>query len=351
MIRLGIVIPCYNEEEALPETASRVFSLLERLAIAGKVATESFVCFVDDGSMDSTWTLISGFEKAGSPAMGLKLSRNFGHQTALLAGLLNAPGDALVSIDADLQDDINAIEKMLDAYASGADVVYGVRAERNCDSFFKRVTAAVYYRTLAQLGVETIHDHADFRLMSRRAVESLRQFGEANLYLRGIVPRIGLPHAIVEYTRAPRIAGKSKYPLSRMLSLAWDGITGFSVLPLRWVTICGFLVFLGTLLMSAWILWVRVFTDEAVPGWASTVIPLFLLGGLQILSIGIVGEYLGKVYIETKSRPRFLVEETIEPRRLAREPALPKDRSRPKADASSQTSGTGNGVRDRTRTA
>ena len=313
MICLTIVVPCFNEKDAIPETASRLFTLLRHLEAIGKITAGSTVCFVDDGSVDGTWALIRNLVDTGSPATGLKLSRNFGHQAALMAGLLSAHGDALVSIDADLQDDIETIEKMLDAHAAGAQIVYGVRSSREHDPFLKRVTAAAFYRLLARLGVQTIYNHADFRLMSRRAIEELRKFGESNLYLRGVIPQIGLRHAIVEYARAPRMAGKSNYSVSRMLALAWNGITSFSIAPLRWVTVTGFAVFSSAIVVSAWVLWVRIYTEEAVPGWASTVIPLFLLSGLQVLCVGVVGEYLGKVYVETKSRPRFIVEEIAEP--------------------------------------
>jgi len=233
-----------------------------------------------------------------------------GHQHALLAGLSSVPGDILVSIDADLQDDVAAIEKMVDAWAQGCEIVYGVREDRSSDTAFKRGTAKLYYKLLARLGGEIVQNHADFRLMSRRAIEALKDYKEANLFLRGMVPLIGLRSGIVRYTRAPRRAGESKYPLRRMLSLAWEGTTSFSVVPLRMVSLLGVLVFFATVLMSLAIVGIRLFTDRAIPGWASTVLPIYLSTGVQILCIGVLGEYLGKIYKEVKARPRFLLERT-----------------------------------------
>lgn len=309
MTVLALVVPCYNEEEVLDETCRRMTALLERLRNAGKISAQSRIYFVDDGSKDSTWPLIESFVTSGLPVVGVKLSRNRGHQNALLAGLFTAEGDAVVSIDADLQDDINAIEEMLDRYLAGADVVYGVRKRRSTDTFFKRFTAESFYRLISLLGAQTVFNHADYRLLSRRAIEALKEFREVNLFLRGIVPLIGYESAVVYYDRDARFAGESKYPLKKMIALALDAVTSFSVVPLRLITLIGFLVFLFTAGMSAFILWIRIFTDIAVPGWASTLLPIYFLGGVQILCLGVIGEYLGKIYAESKARPRYLVEE------------------------------------------
>ncbi len=312
MTQLGIVVPCYNEQEVLPETGARMTALLARLQRAGKIAEKSRIYFVDDGSRDETWAIIAGFVRDGLPAVGIKLSRNHGHQNALLAGVLLAEGDAVVSVDADLQDDLEAIEKMLDHYHEGCDVVYGVRARRNTDSLFKRLSAANFYGLLSAMGAKTIFNHADYRLMSRRAVEALRGFREVNLYLRGIVPLIGFRSAIVEYERSTRFAGGSKYPLNRMVALALDAITSFSIVPLRLISLMGFVVFAGSMAVTVWALWVAIATDRAIPGWASIVLPMYFLGGVQLLALGVIGEYLGKLYVETKSRPRFFVEQIID---------------------------------------
>jgi glycosyltransferase involved in cell wall biosynthesis len=305
---IAIVIPCYNEEEVLPETCRRIGALMEELVEHGKISPASTVYFIDDGSRDSTWQLIEEFAARKWRIAGIKLSRNCGHQNALLAGLFTAQGDAVVSIDADLQDDIEVIRDMVDRFNTGAEIVYGVRQQRHTDSPFKRVTAETFYRLMTMLGAESIRNHADYRLMSHRAIESLKQYGEVNLYLRGIVPLLGFRSETVYYDRARRFAGESKYPLRKMLTLAWNAITSFSIVPLRLITITGFAVFLGAILVSLWVLWVRLFTDTAVPGWTSVVLPTYLLGGVQIFCTGIIGEYLGKIYVEVKRRPRFLIE-------------------------------------------
>ena len=311
MVALAIVVPCYNEEEVLPETAKRLTALLEHLVEAGKIGAGSRIYFVDDGSRDGTWPLIEGCTAKGMPVVGLKLSRNRGHQNALLAGLFAARGDAIVSIDADLQDDISVIETMVDRFHQGCEMVYGVRKQRRTDTFFKRTTAAGFYRLMGWMGAQTINNHADYRLMSRRTIEALKQFGEANLYLRGVIPLLGYRSAIVEYDRSARFAGQSKYPLRRMLSLALNAVTSFSAVPLRMISLLGLLVFLGTMLVSAWVLWVALFSDRAVPGWASTVLPIYFLGGVQLLSLGVIGEYVGKLYVEAKGRPRYFIEQTV----------------------------------------
>ena len=310
-IRLAIVIPCYNEQEVLPETCSRMTALLERMRRAGRISAGSRIWFVDDGSRDRTWAHIAGFVRDGLPVAGIKLSRNRGHQNALLAGLFLAEGDVLVSIDADLQDDVGAIEAMLDHYEAGCDIVYGVRARRETDSFLKRFTAESFYRILSAMGAQTVYNHADYRLMSRRAVEALRDFREANLYLRGIVPLIGFRSATVEYERSVRFAGESKYPLRKMVALALDAITSFSVVPLRVISVLGFLVFVGSMAVTVWALWVSVVADKSIPGWASVVLPMYFLGGVQLLALGAIGEYLGKLYVEIKARPRFFVEQIV----------------------------------------
>jgi polyisoprenyl-phosphate glycosyltransferase len=308
---LAIVIPCYNEEAVLRETRRRVVGVIRSLVHAGKVAADSSVYFVDDGSRDYSWTLVEQFALEDRHVVGVKLSRNRGHQNALLAGLFTAEGDAVVSIDADLQDDITAISEMVDRFLDGAEVVYGVRRKRDSDSLFKRLTAELFYRMIDAMGAESIDNHADYRLMSRRAIENLKQYREVNLYLRGIVPLLGLRSAVVYYDRVSRFAGESKYPLPKMIALALEAVTSFSVVPLRLITFLGFAVFLCTILVGLWTLWLRLFTDRALPGWASVVLPEYLLGGIQIFCLGMLGEYLGKTYSEVKGRPRYLIEKTV----------------------------------------
>jgi glycosyltransferase involved in cell wall biosynthesis len=311
MITFGIVVPCFNEEAVLPDTCRRLAALLGRLQADGRIGSASRIYFVDDGSRDCTWRVIENMVTAGEPVAGIRLSRNRGHQNALLAGLLAASGDALVSIDADLQDDVEQIETMLQRHADGYDVVYGVRKHRDTDTLFKRVTAEGFYRLIAVMGVETVRNHADFRLLSRRAVEGLRAYREVNLYLRGIIPLLGYPSAIVEYDRCERLAGESKYPLRKMLSLALEAVTSFSVVPLRVVTALGLAVSIGSAAVIGWALWTALVAHEALPGWTSTVLPIYFLGGVQMLSLGIIGEYVGKMYLESKGRPRYFVERTI----------------------------------------
>jgi glycosyltransferase involved in cell wall biosynthesis len=308
---LNVVVPCYNEEEVLPETSTRLLALLDRLIDAGDVSDESRIIFVDDGSRDRTWPLIKALHATNAHYGGIRLSRNRGHQNALLAGLLTAQGDVLISLDADLQDDIEAIPRMLEEYRLGAEIVFGVRHKRNTDTFFKRFTARNYYKLLGTFGVDIQPGHADFRLMSRKTVEALRQFQEVNLFLRGIIPLLGFKTAIVEYERAPRFAGESKYPLSKMLAFAFDGITSFSAVPLQWSTRIGAPLAFGSLGFGAWAAYARIFTDLTVPGWASTVIPMYFLGGVQLLFLGVIGGYISKTYAETKQRPRFIIEQTL----------------------------------------
>jgi len=307
-MRLGIVIPCYNEDEVLPETSRRITELLSRLASLGKISPDSQVYLVDDGSSDGTWRLIEALVAADRRIVGVKLSRNRGHQTALIAGLFTADGDAVISIDADLQDDINVMEQMIDRFRDGDEIVYGVRKQRQGDTLLKRVTAETFYRLLRSLGAESIYNHADYRLLSRRAIECLKAYREVNLYLRGIIPLIGFRSSVVLYDRGNRFAGKSKYPLRRMIGLALNAVTSFSIVPLRLITLAGFVIFAGSMAVTVWVLWVRFFSPNAVPGWASIVLPLYFLGGLQLFCIGMLGEYLGKTYAEVKARPRFFIE-------------------------------------------
>ncbi len=311
MTQLGIVIPCYNEQEVLPETARRLKALLGQLAADDLIAESSRVYFVDDGSRDRTWPLIEQLAAEDPRFCGIKLARNRGHQNALIAGLLNAQGDALISIDADLQDDLGAIAEMLEAHRNGADIVYGVRDDRRADTWFKRQTAELYYRILAAMGVQIVFNHADYRLLSRRAVDALASFREVNLFLRGIVPQLGFKTAQVTYRRGERFAGESKYPLRKMVSLALQGVTSFTAAPLRFITGLGFLVCLGSFAMAGWAVVTRLFTDQALPGWASTVVPMYFLGGVQLLCLGVIGEYLAKIYSEIKARPRFVLDKVV----------------------------------------
>jgi polyisoprenyl-phosphate glycosyltransferase len=309
--RLSIVVPCYNESEVLPETARRLVSLLTDLQAHGEIADGSAAYFVDDGSSDNTWELIESLSRKYTYVHGIKLSRNCGHQNALLAGLFHVPGDVVISIDADLQDDPEAMRTMLAEHRAGAEVVYGVRRHRKNDSFFKRFTAEAYYRLLAAVNVEVVFNHADYRLLSRRVIEALKSFGESNLFLRGIIPRLGFSHASVYYDRSERFAGESKYPLRRMIGFAVQGITSFSAAPLRAITLFGLLVSFLSFAAGAWVICTRLFSDEVVPGWASTLVPIFFLGGIQLLSLGVIGEYVSKIYIETKQRPRYIIERDI----------------------------------------
>jgi glycosyltransferase involved in cell wall biosynthesis len=308
--QLAIVVPCYNEEEVLPETTSRLNALLDELIESG-ITREASVYFIDDGSTDRTWALIEGMAALDQRFHGIKLSRNYGHQSALLAGLFHAPGDAVISIDADLQDDLSAIKDMLAAYAGGAEIVYGIRRERSSDTLFKRGTAEGYYRLLQTMGVRLVFNHADYRLLSRRVIDALRGYKETNLFLRGLIPQLGFNSATVYYNRHERFAGESKYPFSKMLGLAIEGITSFSEIPLKLITVLGILISLVSFGLALWALGVKIFNPSAVPGWASIVIPLYFLGGIQLLCMGVIGQYLAKVYSETKGRPRFIIEKTL----------------------------------------
>ena len=307
-IRLGVVVPCYNEQEVLPETDRRLRALLSSMESQGLITADSQVCYVDDGSADTTWSLIESLAAADSRIHGIKLSGNRGHQNALLAGLFSVDADAIVSIDADLQDDVSAIEEMVRHFIGGAEIVYGVRSERTTDTMFKRSTAVGYYKLLRKFGVKLVHNHADFRLMGRRAIDALKQYSEVNLFLRGIVPMLGYRTETVYYARAERFAGESKYPFRKMLAFAIEGITSFSVVPLRLITMLGFTISLLSFLMIIVVIYGRYFTHNLIPGWASSVVPIYFLGGIQLLCIGILGEYVAKIYLETKSRPRYFIE-------------------------------------------
>lgn len=310
--KLYVVVPCYNEEEVLDETAKRLTAEMARLEKRGLISDASRAVLVNDGSKDKTWEIIERLAK-NKLFVGLKLSRNRGHQNALLAGLMYAKdhADVIVSMDADLQDDIGAVEKMLVENNKGAEIVYGVRTARKKDSFFKRNTALAFYKLMKIFGVDIVYNHADYRLMSRRAVEELAEYREVNLFLRGIVPLIGLKTATVGYERNERFAGESKYPLKKMISFALDGITSFSVKPLKMITTLGVLVFIVSILVLIYSFVVKLL-GWTVDGWAFLVCSIWIMGGLQMISLGVVGSYVGKIYSETKQRPRFIVEKIVE---------------------------------------
>ena len=312
--RLYIVVPCYKEEAVLPETSRRLREKLEALINQGKIDRDSRILFVNDGSKDRTWPLIEQYHKEAPEIFsGINLSRNRGHQNALLAGLSTAVtrADMVISMDADLQDDINAVDAMIDEYHNGYDVVYGVRSKRETDTFFKRFTAEGFYKIMQALGVDIVFNHADYRLMSRRALEGLMQFSEVNLFLRGIVPQIGYPSTTVTYARAERFAGESKYPLKKMIAFAADGITSFSVKPIRLVFFAGVFIFLCSLIMLVYAIVTKA-AGKSTSGWSSLMASIWMLGGIQLLGLGIVGEYIGKIYNETKRRPRFIIEQILD---------------------------------------
>lgn len=309
---LGIIVPCFNEAEIIARSADTLLGILETLIRKGKVKPASFLVFIDDGSTDRTWELISAKARESQSTKAIKLSSNRGHQFALLAGIESfaVSADALLSIDADLQDDVSVIEQMVGNYIAGSDIVYGVRKKRDTDSFFKRNTARAFYRLMRMLGVNIIANHADFRLISRPVSAALSQFTEDNIFLRGIFPSMGFNHSIVYYDRKDRIAGVSKYPFFKMLSFAWEGVTSFSIKPLRLVTLMGFSLFVISVIFAGYTVYSRYFLS-VVPGWTSIVLPTLLLGGIQLLAIGIIGEYLGKIYQEVKRRPRYIIEDII----------------------------------------
>ena len=305
-------MPCYNEQEVLPETSRRLLEKLQSLAEQKLVSQNSRIVFVDDGSKDDTWTIISNLHRENPVFQGVKLSRNRGHQNALLAGLMTVKKncDVTISLDADLQDDIDAADEMLKKYHEGCDVVYGVRNNRDSDSFFKKFTAESFYKLMRLMGAQLVFNHADFRLMSARALEGLESFKEVNLFLRGIVPMIGYKSDSVYYERKERFAGESKYPLKKMLSFAWEGITSLSARPIKAISLLGAAVFVISAVMLVYSL-IRHFMGATEIGWTSLIISIWALGGLQLLAIGIIGEYLSKIYLETKERPKYIVEEYL----------------------------------------
>lgn len=312
MKTIYLVIPCYNEEEVIIETSNRLNEKMNKLISKGVISRNSKVVFVDDGSKDNTWKIIEELNKINSLFFGIKLSRNRGHQNALLAGLLTIKDmcDAAISLDADLQDDINTIDKFIEKFYEGCDVVYGVRSSRKKDTNFKRLTAQGFYRFMKFLGVDMVYNHADYRLMSKRALESLSDYKEVNLFLRGLVPLIGYKSDKVYYERNERFAGESKYPLKKMLAFAFEGITSFSVKPIRMVLGIGFLMFVGSLIAMLYflIVWIK---GETVQGWTTIVASIWMIGGIQLLCLGIIGEYIGKIYMEAKERPKFIIDKFI----------------------------------------
>ena len=312
-VTLYLAIPCYNEETVLPETARRLREKFTALRAAGTIGPMSRICFIDDGSRDETWQIISDLHTQDPVFSGIRLSRNRGHQNALLCGLmtLRDRADCVISMDADLQDDINAIDAMLAAFRDGNDIVYGVRASRKQDSAFKRASAQGYYRLLRALGADVVYNHADYRLMSRRALDALAEYKEVNLFLRGLVPLVGYPSTVVYYERGKRFAGESKYPLGKMVSFAFDGITSFSTMPIRLITLAGFGIFVVSLL-ALLIFLVQKLLGYTVQGWATLMGSIWLMGGLQLLALGVLGEYIGKIYMEVKHRPRFVIEQVLD---------------------------------------
>ncbi len=312
MPTLYVVVPCYNEQEVLPETTKRLTEKLEQMMADGRCDGNSCILYVDDGSRDDTWRLIQSYHQQNPLVCGIKLAHNRGHQNALLAGLMVAKDrcDCAASMDADLQDDVNVLDGFMEKFAAGCQVVYGVRSKRETDSGFKRITAQGYYKLLRRMGVEAVYNHADCRLLSRRALEELSCYRETNLFLRGIVPHMGFEHDVVYFERAKRFAGETKYSLKKMLALAWDGITSFSVKPLKWITGLG--VFLTLISFLALLLQgVFALTGQTVSGLLAAVTSVWLLGGLLLTAMGILGSYLGKMYQEVKDRPRFTVEQYL----------------------------------------
>lgn len=313
--KLMVVIPCYNEEEVLPETSRRLVIKMGSLMEKGLISEDSKVLLVNDGSKDRTWELITGLHKENPLFEGVKLSRNRGHQNALLAGLMTARNrcDICISMDADLQDDMDAMDKFIEKRREGCEIVYGVRSKREKDSFFKRETALMFYRLMSGMGVDIVFNHADYRLMSNRALNALAEFKEVNLFLRGLAPMVGFQSDTVLYERSERFAGESKYPLKKMLAFAIDGITSFSVKPLRLITNAGIVVFLISLVMLLYTL-ISWIAGRTVTGWTSTLASIWMIGGIQLLSLGVIGEYIGKIYNETKQRPRFIIDRYLNDR-------------------------------------
>lgn len=311
-MRLAIVIPCYNEQEALPITVDTLLRLLDTMTDQGLVSADSYIMCVNDGSRDETWQVIQRLHEDDPRVKGISLAHNRGHQNALLAGLMAVRDrcDAAVSIDADLQDDPQAIIQMVKAFDQGKEIVYGVRSSRQSDTWFKRSTAHAFYRFQRAMGLDTVYDHADYRLMSSRALDLLSEYGEANLFLRGIVPAIGLDTAVVKYERSERVAGESKYPLGKMLSLAVDGITSFSARPMRWIFILGLILLLIDVAVAIYV-FIAYFGHRTSSGWPSIILSIWFLGSLILMAIGVVGEYIGKIYLEVKQRPRYAIRDEI----------------------------------------
>lgn len=310
---LYVVIPCYNEEEVLPETTKRMKEKMSKLIKEKMISSKSKVMYVNDGSKDKTWEMIKDINKKEPLFTGVTLSRNRGHQNALLGGLMTAKNyaDVVISMDADLQDDINAIDEMLEKYKNGCDIVYGVRSARKTDTFFKRFTAESFYKFMKVLGVDVVYNHADYRLTSKRVLEEFENFKEVNLFLRGMFPLVGYKSDVVYYERNERFAGESKYPLKKMLNFAWDGITSFSVKPLRFICTIGFIILFISIIIMIYSL-VQKIIGNTVDGWTFLSISIWFIGGLQMISIGIIGEYIGKMYNETKQRPRYIIAENLE---------------------------------------
>ena len=309
---LYLVIPCYNEEDVLSITAKKLLIKINTMIENEIISKDSKILFVNDGSKDKTWRIIEELHNQNNIFSGINLSRNRGHQNALLAGLMTAKevADISISLDADLQDDVDVIDKFVEQYYNGSDIVYGVRSSRETDTFFKRTTALAFYKLMNKLGVDTVYNHADYRLMSKRALGALSQFKEVNLFLRGIVPLIGYKSSIVEYERHERFAGESKYPLKKMLAFALDGITSLSIKPIRIITGLGFFIVFFSFIALIYTFIVKFF-GETVPGWTSLALSIWLLGGIQLLSLGVIGEYIGKIYNETKQRPRFIISDNL----------------------------------------
>ncbi|WP_106746197.1 glycosyltransferase family 2 protein [Yoonia maritima] len=305
---LAFVVPCFNEELVLDELIKQLTLLSAKLLQSGLISQEAQIVLVDDGSVDNTWNMVETASVTGN-VMGIKLARNHGHQPALLAGLMTAKADILVSLDADLQDDLEAIPKMIEAYMGGAEIVFGVRSSRKSDTWFKRNSARTYYKMMHYLGVDLIADHADFRLMGRKAINALREYGEVNIFLRGLIKNLGFPTSTVEYDRAARVAGETKYPFRKMVRLALEGVTSFSVRPLRLVAWAGLTIALFSFIYVGYAVIMR-FMGHSVSGWASIVASIYMLGGIQLIALGVIGEYLGKIYLETKKRPQFIIEKT-----------------------------------------
>lgn len=312
MDTLYLVIPCYNEEEVLPETSKQLLAKMNSLIKSDKISDRSRIVFVNDGSKDRTWEMITKLHEKNKVFQGICLSRNRGHQNALLAGLMTVKEhcDMAISLDADLQDDIDAIDMMVEKYYEGNDIVYGVRNARETDTFFKKTTAEGYYKVMKLLGADIVFNHADYRLMSKRALDGLESFGEVNMFLRGVVPMIGYKSDVVYYARKERFAGTSKYPLKKMLSFAWEGITSLSIKPISLITRLGILIFLvsiGVLIYS----FIRHFMGDTITGWTSLIVSIWAIGGIQLVAIGIIGQYIGKVYLETKRRPKFIIDKYL----------------------------------------